>query len=315
VTIIREEAEQVLTTRRAIELRASPLPERFDAETLRNIHAYLFQDFARFRPTVITPGQFRHNVYERYGDAQSDWVKLRQLESISEESFICYSPMDAGALSVLEKALGRAQPENLRKLKPKEFAAEISKLYAALDYAHPFDDGNSRTLRTYTALLSKAGGYDLNWDHFSKTPRMRDLLYVARDRAVGEISLENIRSPANRTKVVFYMDKYAGNPGLTDLITSVSRPSRAAAFERLTLKEAVLSHPELAAAYSVLDKADRYFQSKMPNNAAAREEAMGLTRGYIQAALDRGETEGFHRPGREPEKRPDRKGREPDRER
>lgn len=49
-----------------------------------------------------------------------------------------------------------------------------------MDYLHPFREGNSRTLRTFT----RQAGFDLNWVPSSADAGARDRLYRARDVAV-----------------------------------------------------------------------------------------------------------------------------------
>jgi cell filamentation protein len=173
-----DELESRLTTIRIYELWFRPLPDRFDAAALRETHRYIFQDFPDFGLTDPPPGQFREYLLD------ADWSKKRMLPSIGELSFVCYSPMAKSDLADLDKALKAAQPDTLRKLKPKEFAIAISTLYAHLDYVHPFHEGNSRCLRAFTEQIARASGYHLDWERFNRSERSRDFLCIARDRAV-----------------------------------------------------------------------------------------------------------------------------------
>ncbi len=60
----------------------------------------------------------------------------------------------------------------------------MAQLYANLDYLHPFSEGNSRTLRTFTRQLAREAGFDLNWSPSNADGLARDQLYRARDVAV-----------------------------------------------------------------------------------------------------------------------------------
>ena len=100
--------------------------------------------------------------------------------------------MSADDRGELNEILKTADPKQLSKLKPKAFTAAIADLYARLDYIHPFQDGNSRTLRTFTRQLAKASGYELDWTRFGETPKSRDGLCIARDRAVNEIAMARL---------------------------------------------------------------------------------------------------------------------------
>jgi cell filamentation protein len=64
-----------------------------------------------------------------------------------------------------------------------EFAERLTYFYSEIDSTHPFRDGNSRTLRKFTADLALAAGYALDWEPVGSTRQSRNSLYVARDHA------------------------------------------------------------------------------------------------------------------------------------
>ena len=214
-----EYLKKELMDSRVYELLILPPPAVFDVETLRDTHYYIFQDFPRIGAAEPPPGKIRSYIPEE------DWSKYRKLESIPDgRSLVCYSPMSEQNLNELGQALKEAQPDKLKTLSCKEFAETMSKLYARLDYTHSFHDGNSRTLRTFTKRLAIASGYDIEWEKIENSKKMRDLLCIARDRAVGEIAIDHIRNKDNKLRVGFCMDKYAGNPSLFQLMTTIVRP-------------------------------------------------------------------------------------------
>jgi cell filamentation protein len=53
-----------------------------------------------------------------------------------------------------------------------------------LDAIHAFREGNSRTLRAFTADLALAAGHRLDWTRTGTTAEDRQRLYHARDLAV-----------------------------------------------------------------------------------------------------------------------------------
>lgn len=59
-------------------------------------------------------------------------------------------------------------------------------LYADLDHAHGFYEGNSRTLREFTRCMADAAGYTLDWTKGGIGAEARNTLYVARDVEVLE---------------------------------------------------------------------------------------------------------------------------------
>ncbi|MDR0781358.1 MAG: Fic family protein [Pseudomonadales bacterium] len=54
-----------------------------------------------------------------------------------------------------------ANPVELFKLNIAEFTKAIGRLYAEVDYTHPFRDGNSWTLRQFMRELAGASGYSI----------------------------------------------------------------------------------------------------------------------------------------------------------
>ena len=280
-----DELETFLTTTRAYELLRHPPPEKFTAHTLQETHRHIFQDFKSYHMDNPVPGEFREPIQS----TQGDWQKNRKLYSSPDSgSFVCYSPMRADDLASIDKVLENAQPERLSKLSPKEFAKEISAVYAHLDYVHPFEEGNSRTLRTFTRQLARASGYDLDWDRLSRTDQNRDRLFIARDRAVGEIAVGRIQNEANEIRVVSDMIRFENNPSLVELVTAITRPSRAAVFEHVPGQEAIKAYPELAPAYAAL----RAVEAKAEVDGltkAQRDEVVSKARGYLVQQLDRGD--------------------------
>jgi cell filamentation protein len=52
----------------------------------------------------------------------------------------------------------------LRGLGPDRLAERLAYFYSELDSTHPFREGNSRTLRQFSADLALAAGYELDWE-------------------------------------------------------------------------------------------------------------------------------------------------------
>jgi len=80
--------------------------------------------------------------------------------------------------------------KDLRGLDLATFAGRLAFYYSELDAIHPFREGNSRTLRAFTADLAEAAGHRLDWSRTASTAEHRQRLYHARDLAVmrGDIS-------------------------------------------------------------------------------------------------------------------------------
>lgn len=209
------EKEAAFTRVRARELELNPVKGIFDAAHLREINRRLFQDLPANGFKDVTPGEYRTPAPEG-----KDWVKQRGLETVNGSFFVAYSSMDLASQKRLDQTLESIKPDELLKLDLKTFTEKMSKLYTELDYIHPFTDGNSRTLRSFTTQLAKESGFNLNWEHFTKSPNGRDELYIARDLAVNELSKPHIQHENTMRKVVFSMDVLENSADLNTILNS-----------------------------------------------------------------------------------------------
>lgn len=153
----REQLEADYTFKRVVELELEAVRGNFNAAHLKEINRRIFQDLPGAGFNDVTPGEFRPPVPDG-----KDWMKNPVLSTVEGTFYVAYSRMDETAQARLDKALERAKPADLRGIKTTEFTARLATVYAELDYVHPFSDGNSRTLRTFTKQLAKESGYELD---------------------------------------------------------------------------------------------------------------------------------------------------------
>ena len=292
----RQQLEADHTFKRVVELELEPVHGNFDAAHLKEVNRRIFQDLPGAGFDDVTPGEFRKPVADGL-----DWMKQRGLSTVDGSFYVAYSRMDDAVTARLDKALEAANPDELNGLKTPEFTARIANIYAELDYVHPFSDGNSRTLRTFTKQLAKESGYELDWERFGRNDVGRDLLYIARDRSVNERAKPHVQHENTMRKILHTEDRLEGNRALPDLLRDAVRPSRAVAFEQMTEREALKEHPELQEAYKTMHTAAAYFASKMPGKPEAQEAGIQSVMSHVQTRLNAGETSDFRR-GREQEK-------------
>ncbi len=284
----RQALEATHTWQRVVELRLDPVQGNFDAAHLKEINRRIFQDLPGLGFDELAPGQFRSAVPKGI-----DWHKVRRLDTVRSPLHVAYSSMNSEALARLDTALSSARPDGLANLKTNDFADAIGKLYAELDYIHPFVDGNSRTLREFTRQLSAASGYNLDWERFTSSPGGRDILYVARDLSVNALALPHVQDSAIRRNITFSLDQFEGNRDMPNLMRDAVRPHRAIAFERLPRDEALEVHPSLEQAYRTLASAAEHFARTIPKDAGARQAAFEAVRQHVQTKLEQGETRDF----------------------
>jgi len=284
----RQRLEADLTFRRVVDLELNPVRGNFDAAHLKEVNRRIFQDLPGAGFDDVTPGQFRPPVPDG-----KDWMKQRGLSTVEGSFFVAYSRMDQAAVARLDKVLEGANPDALRGLTTAEFTTRFAKLYAELDYVHPFSDGNSRTLRTITRQLAKEVGYEIDWERFGRSDVGRDLLYIARDLSVNELAKPHVQHENTMRKILCTQTRLDGNRDLPDLLRDAVRPSRAVAFEKTSEQEALQAHPELKDAYKTLHAAAHYFEAKMPGDIKAQRQAVAHVRQHVQIKLDQGETQDF----------------------
>lgn len=286
----RAELEGRYTEWRIRDLEINPVQGSFNAAHLKEVNRRIFQDLPRAGFNDVTPGEFRPAVSDGV-----DWIKKRRLSTVDGAFFVAYSRMDDVATARIDKALEAANPEKLGRLKTAEFTAQLASIYTELDYIHPFSDGNSRTLRTFTAQLARSSGYELDWNRFGGSDVGRDILYIARDLSVNALALPNVHSESTMQKILHTTDRLQGNRALPDLLRDAVRPSRAVAFEQMPKHEAQEAYPELGKAYQTLQTAVAYFESKMPGQSKAQAASIQSLTDRIQASLNAGETADFGR--------------------
>lgn len=280
---LRQLLEADLTSTRIAELRFAPVRGKFDVAHLREIHRRIFQDLPSAGFAEATPGEFRPPL-----NAGATWMKHRVLECKSGPFFVAYSKMDETARHRLEDILSNKLPGADTQLGRKEFTEAISRIYSELDYVHPFPDGNSRTLRSFTSQLADRAGYVIDWERFATSAHGRDSLYIARDLAVNRLAKPDIEHPNSIMRVVSSMSRLQGSPELNDLLVEAIRPGRSIAFERAERDQAVDAYPELAPAYDVLNAASKYVVSKGWDTAKTRLAIQSVKVALI-AKMDSGE--------------------------
>ena len=147
---LREQREADLVKNRIEELHENPISGRCDAEHLKAVHAYIFQDLPQRRPGVVRD------------DTAETWIKHRALEGGSHVYKVPY--VNRGVEAKITQILKRFGGANSIKGLGRDAAADrIADLYGRLDHAHAFYEGNSRTLREFTRELASVAGYTLDW--------------------------------------------------------------------------------------------------------------------------------------------------------
>ena len=147
------------------EPQASRLSGPMNLERLHAVHKILFSDVFEWagtpRQNTGTMEKWRDGGYfVRYGDSAHVQAQLQ----------IVFSDL--------------AKENYLKGLSADQFANRLAHFYTELDSVHCYREGNSRTLRRFTADLAKEAGHQLNWSKAIATEADRQKLYCARDFGV-----------------------------------------------------------------------------------------------------------------------------------
>jgi cell filamentation protein len=127
--------ESAAVTERIKELDVQPIAIR-NAQTLFDIHRYLFQD-----------------IYE--------WAGKKRTVEISKDGrqFFPISHFDTAFLYI-DKLI--AEYRNVDKNDKKKIAQKLAEILDNVNYLHPFREGNGRTQREFARVLALEKGYILN---------------------------------------------------------------------------------------------------------------------------------------------------------
>lgn len=212
--------EATLTAARIVELELVPVSGNFDADHLCEIHRRIFQDLPDHGLLAVNPGQYRPEV-----PIGKHWLKQRKLEILPGNFFVAYSRMDIKAQQRLDAVLAKATSVLPSTMSIPEVAMAITALYVELDFIHPFPDGNSRTLRTFTRQLALEAGYVLDWGIFSMTVAKRDGLYIARDNAVNQLAKPEITDEFVMRKILASMAALQGFSPIHELVLAAIEPA------------------------------------------------------------------------------------------
>lgn len=145
--------EMDMTTRRLSELARNPLPGRFDAQHLKALHGYIFQDVYPWA------GEFRTINIARSG--QFYFAFPHQIE-----------PNMAKISAELKNE------QRLAKLDKAAFSGRAAYYMGELNAIHPFRDGNGRTQRAFVQQLAARNEYALDWTRIS-----REQMYAASEKS------------------------------------------------------------------------------------------------------------------------------------
>ncbi|SEB29340.1 Fic/DOC family protein [Rhodococcus koreensis] len=153
--------EGLATYKRMSELRREPIPGNYDLTHLRRIHHHLFQDVYPWAGELRTAPRDWPMV--KHGpDVQAYRRGVRNPPEIAHRYFAAKEIRGYGT-AVLERM---AAKNHLRGLDRETFVDELTKVWARINYVHPFREGNTRAQFAFFTQLSADAGYSFQTARF-----------------------------------------------------------------------------------------------------------------------------------------------------
>lgn len=159
-------AEADLTALALTDLDREPLALNYDLEHLRAFHRAIFGDIYPWAGEVRTVS---------IGKAGQMFCPPELIEQRAGQVFLALSARD-----------------HLRGLRRAAFLDGLTELLAALNFLHPFREGNGRTQRAFVAQLASAAGYELTWAALDADGNVRA------SRAANDGDLKPLRAMLDR---------------------------------------------------------------------------------------------------------------------
>lgn len=137
------------------------LPDQFDLNYLRFIHASLFGD-----------------LFEWAGQE-------RDVELYAAGADLTYCLVEEMQARLNELFAGLEAKNWLKGLDDWDFASELAKVWGRLTYIHPFRDGNTRTQSFFFSRLAIAAGHPIDWAQIDVPVLRSARLSAAKSFTVG----------------------------------------------------------------------------------------------------------------------------------
>lgn len=153
----------------AKKLRRDPglIAHTYDAEHLKAIHGYLFQE-----------------VY--------DWAGEYRTVNMGKNMTVFADAKNGGIDHYLNQATRKIQVTEWGSLNRREFAEAASEVFANLNYAHCFREGNGRTNKIFMQHVAEMSNFQLDYGRVSKEVWNQRSMFSGPDRGSTELHPEEL---------------------------------------------------------------------------------------------------------------------------
>ena len=141
-----DKAEADLVFARALQLSDKDIPESRDLREVQLIHQHLFRDVYEWA------GKLRTVDLRRPTGMALPFAPHRMLPIVAQN---CFEALQNDSC--------------LYEMSRTQFVHRLAYHYDALNYLHPFREGNGRTQRVFWGRIARATGREIEWFRISKT--------------------------------------------------------------------------------------------------------------------------------------------------
>lgn len=135
--------ERRITTARIVRLKENPIQGDYGFKHLSTIHERIFT-----------------GLYDHAGKVRDfDFHKYSPVRERSE-----FAPFSQAAAMIDDVAQQLKNQNYLKQLGLVDFVNALTPIYATINHAHPFEEGNGRAAQTMIAQLAQDAGYNLQFD-------------------------------------------------------------------------------------------------------------------------------------------------------
>lgn len=175
-TQLFNEYEKELSSARYYELQKTPIKGLFDTKHLCSIHEYLFQD-----------------MYE--------WAGKFRTVDIAKNDLFCLSHLLASYMTDICSRL--AKDNYLIGIPRVQHIAKMADYYGDINAAHPFREGNGRSLRVFTEMLGKVSGLEINFDLATEQELLQASVQSFSHSNKGLVDIfQKVSSPISKTEQI-----------------------------------------------------------------------------------------------------------------
>lgn len=175
---------------------------KFGVNTLLHIHRYLFED-----------------VY--------DWAGKLRHEEIAKDG-VRFGAVNDIRNAITDVACYIDGLDGLKSRSPEYFVQDIALVHSRLMGAHPFREGNGRTIRTFLEILARSAGYELFYNNvdreqqiqadrlaMGKYPSIDGLVLMYAQMALPSESPQKIKLTGSRGEAPFSFPNAVASDGKT----------------------------------------------------------------------------------------------------